>query len=168
MDSFADHQAQVTVMWLVVVLACAAGVPVRRVVGGALEPSMPRSRCICPVEVAGLGVGCVLPGKLAAGDRLRLAGSGRVVRDRMAPARLAALEVPVDVNRASAAELASLDGIGAALSARIVARRAIRPFDSLADLATVPGLGGGGSRGQTLARMAARLLIDADPVRGLH
>src|SRR5579859_7848132 len=52
--------------------------------------------------------------------------------ESMAPARMAALGMPVDVNRASAEELASLDGIGLKLAARIIAAR---PFTSVDDVA---------------------------------
>jgi competence ComEA-like helix-hairpin-helix protein len=56
----------------------------------------------------------------------------------MAPARLAAFAVPVDLNRASAAELASLEGVGAKMAARIIAAR---PFATIDDLARVRGIG---------------------------
>ncbi len=49
---------------------------------------------------------------------------------------------PVPVNRASAAELECLPGIGAALAERIVADRTRRgPFRQLKDLERVPGIG---------------------------
>lgn len=57
---------------------------------------------------------------------------------RLPPARLQTLGIPVDLNRASAAELASLDGIGPRLAARIVAAR---PFGSVDDLLRVRGIG---------------------------
>ena len=57
---------------------------------------------------------------------------------RLPPARLQTLGIPIDLNRASAAELASLDGIGPRLAARIVAAR---PFASVDDLARVRGIG---------------------------
>lgn len=52
-------------------------------------------------------------------------------------------EAPLDLNRATAAELARLPGIGPKLAERILARRATLGgrFDSPDDLATVPGLG---------------------------
>jgi competence protein ComEA len=49
---------------------------------------------------------------------------------------------PVDVNRADAAQLEDLPGIGPSLAARIVAhRRAHGPFGELGDLASVSGVG---------------------------
>jgi competence protein ComEA len=53
-----------------------------------------------------------------------------------------ALEVRVDVNAATAAELEALPGIGAALAARIVAEREARgAFRGVEELARVPGVG---------------------------
>jgi competence protein ComEA len=49
---------------------------------------------------------------------------------------------PLDVNRASAEELARLLGVGRALAGRIVeTREAAGPFASVDDLRRVPGLG---------------------------
>ncbi len=51
-------------------------------------------------------------------------------------------ELLIDVNRADAAELGLLPGLGPRLSERIIADRAARGrFDSLDDLARVPGIG---------------------------
>lgn len=65
-----------------------------------------------------------------------------------APAKSPTLEpgrddsVPVDLNRATAADLARLPGIGPLLAARIVAWREARgPFQSVDDLRRVRGLG---------------------------
>ena len=53
-----------------------------------------------------------------------------------------ALEVRIDLNAATAAELEALPGIGAALAARIVAEREARGgFRSVDDLERVPGVG---------------------------
>lgn len=53
-----------------------------------------------------------------------------------------ALDLRLDLNRASAAELEALPGIGPALASRILAWRAEHgPFRSLEELAAVPGLG---------------------------
>jgi len=48
---------------------------------------------------------------------------------------------PVDINRASAAELASLPGIGASKAQAIVEHRAAEPFESVEDLKKVKGIG---------------------------
>jgi competence ComEA-like helix-hairpin-helix protein len=59
------------------------------------------------------------------------------------------LEVRIDVNAATAADLEALPGIGAALAARIVADREARgPFREPGEIARVPGVG---------ARLAERL-----------
>jgi competence ComEA-like helix-hairpin-helix protein len=69
-----------------------------------------------------------------------------------APARMAALGLPVDVNRGTVEELASLDGIGPKLAARIVAAR---PFATVDDVARVRGIGA-----RRLARLRPRLKLD--------
>jgi competence protein ComEA len=56
----------------------------------------------------------------------------------MEPADLKALGLPVNVNEASAEELASLPRIGPVLAARIIAAR---PFASVAELLGVRGIG---------------------------
>jgi hypothetical protein len=122
----------------------------------ALGRAGPTEACPVVVEVAGAGVGCVdaehaLRAHVRAGDRLRLDG-GQLVRERMAPERLAAWAVPVDVNHAGAAELASLDGIGPRLAERIVATR---PFRSLDELGRVRGIGA-----RRLAVLRPRLRLD--------
>src|SRR2546430_12346480 len=96
-----------------------------------------------PVEVAGAGVGCVSRAAaraalVRAGDRLRLDGGGRLHRERMAPGRLRAWDAPVDLNRATVEELASLDGIGPKLAERIVPAPPVR---QVAEVATVSRLG---------------------------
>jgi hypothetical protein len=88
-----------------------------------LGPPIAVARCAIPVEHKGRGVACVTSGTAGAG---------------MAPARLQAWQVPIDLNRASPAELASLDGVGAKLAARIVAAR---PFAEVRELARVRGIG---------------------------
>jgi competence ComEA-like helix-hairpin-helix protein len=100
--------------------------------------------CEVPIEVAGLGVRCFSRGEAVA--RGVTAGAG------MPADRWAAWAVPVDVNRASVAELASLDGIGPKLAARIVAAR---PFASVDDVARVSGIGQ-----RRLARLRPRLVLD--------
>ena len=70
----------------------------------------------------------------------------------MAPDRLAAWGAPVDVNRATVEELASLEGVGPKLAARIVAAR---PFATVEDVAKVRGVGR-----RRLARLRPRLFLD--------
>jgi competence protein ComEA len=123
----------------------------------------PAPPCAVAVEIAGAGVRClpradVSPPALVSGDRVsggRMAPASR----RMAPDRLAAWEAPVDVNRAGPDELASLDGIGPKLAARIVAAR---PFRCVEELARVRGIGR-----RRLARLRPRLFLDergSDPL----
>ena len=108
-----------------------------------------------PCEVAieettgadGPGVRCL--SRAEASARGVVAGAG------MPAERWAAWAVPVDVNRASLQELASLDGIGPKLAARIVAAR---PFARVDDVATVRGVGR-----RRLARLRPRLVLDEDP-----
>lgn len=120
----------------------------------ALGPPHPETPCPVPVEVSGAGVGCLPPAaaraaRLSAGDRL---SPGRLLlRGRMAPGRLGAWNAPVDLNRASLAELASLDGVGPRLAERIARAR---PFGKINELARVRGIGR-----KKLARMRPRLAI---------
>ena len=59
-----------------------------------------------------------------------------------AEGRLAWPDMRIELNRASAAELGLLPGIGPRLAERIVDDRAARgPFESVDDLARVPGVG---------------------------
>lgn len=57
------------------------------------------------------------------------------------PAGAAAPAGPIDVNRAPAALLETLPGVGPALAARIVAARAEQPFAGVDDLLRVRGIG---------------------------
>jgi competence protein ComEA len=67
--------------------------------------------------------------------------------------RCAALQRPLALNTADAAELACLPGVGPALAARIVADRRVRgPFAEVQALERVPGIGPA-----RLARLAGRL-----------
>lgn len=121
----------------------------------ALGRAGPAPPCAVAVELAGVGVRClpgaeVRPAALVTGDRVDGNGASR---RRMAPDRLAAWALPVDLNRAGTDELASLDGIGPKLAARIAAAR---PFRSIDELARVRGIGR-----RRLARLRPRLVLDA-------
>ncbi|MBK8266271.1 MAG: helix-hairpin-helix domain-containing protein [Nannocystis sp.] len=69
----------------------------------------------------------------------------------MAPDRLAILGAPVNVNEASAAELASLPGIGPVLAARVIEGR---PYSKIEDLQRVKGIGR-----KRFARLRERALV---------
>lgn len=71
------------------------------------------------------------------------------------PARLL-FGLGLDPNRAGAASLEALPGIGPARAAAIVEARAQAPFCELADLERVPGIGPG-----TLRKLTHWLRIDA-------
>ncbi|HXU69342.1 MAG TPA: helix-hairpin-helix domain-containing protein [Polyangia bacterium] len=116
---------------------------------GSLGRAGPPSPCAIPVERPGRGVVCADgTSTYRAGDR---EGGGR-----MAPDRLAAWGAPVDLNHASVEELASLEGIGPKLGARIVAAR---PFGSVEEVAQVRGVGR-----RRLARLRPRLFLDEGAV----
>jgi competence protein ComEA len=162
----------VALLWIAVPLFAARAVWTPPPLG----PPRAAASCPVPVEEAGEGVAC-WPRELAHaagvragdrvpsealvravrdGDRARAAREGARARDgprpRMAPERLAAWRVAVDVNRASAEELASLDGIGPRLAARIVAAR---PFARIDDVGAVSGVGR-----HRVERLRARLVLD--------
>jgi len=123
----------------------------------ALGRAGPAPPCEAPVEVPGQGVTCV--GRTDAARR-GLHGGDRLGGGRMHPDRLAAWEAPVEVNRAGVDELASLDGIGPRLAARIVAAR---PFRSLEEVGNVRGVGR-----RRLARLRARLFLDDETGVGVR
>jgi competence ComEA-like helix-hairpin-helix protein len=110
-----------------------------------LGPPHQAPGCVRPVEIPGEGVACD--------------GTADERGARMAPARLAAFGVAVDLNRASAAELESLDGIGPRLAQRIVAAR---PFAGVDDLVRVRGIGE-----KRLAALRPRLLVTRATGRSL-
>ena len=119
-----------------------------------LGPAVPSVACAIPVEREGRGVACLEAAEaarlgVAAGDRIGADGA----RGRMAPSRLATLGASVEINRASSAELESLPGIGPMLAERIIARR---PFESIAAVAEVPGVGP-----KRLSAIASRLRLGA-------
>jgi competence ComEA-like helix-hairpin-helix protein len=116
----------------------------------ALGRAGPVLACAIPVEKTGAGVVCLTAATaeaqhIVAGDRVD-------ARGRMAPDRLAAWRIAVDVNRATVEELASLDGIGAKLAARIVAGR---PYVTIDDVARIKGIGI-----RRLTRLRDRLVLD--------
>jgi competence ComEA-like helix-hairpin-helix protein len=97
-------------------------------------PAAP-SRALGPGDALDLGA-CVC----AADPMLRQIGFGCATSSiaRMPPEQLAALEQRVDLNTASATELASLAGIGPKLAERIIAGRPYASVDALLD---VKGIG---------------------------
>lgn len=105
--------------------------------------------CPIPVEVPGVGVRCLSP---IESERLALpAGSvwpltslvDRTVGPpaRMRPLQLQTLQVRLDPQTASEAELLALPEIGPQLAQRIVAARARAPLQTRAALLQVSGMG---------------------------
>lgn len=79
----------------------------------------------------------------------------RALTSAPAPVPAASTALPVDVNRASAAELEAVPGIGPVLAQRILALRAERGrFASLAELKQVKGI-----KDKRLARLAPYLTL---------
>jgi len=90
--------------------------------------------------------GCALPAHYQPrdGDRLTVsaaAGGCAFEQDRMSGAALLALGLPIDVNRASPADLEALPGIGPVLAGRIAEYARERPFSDLEELTAVRGIG---------------------------
>jgi hypothetical protein len=105
-------------------------------------PAEPRP-CPIPVEQVGRGARCLDPTEAAqrrAEPGASLDAAGRVT-GRMAPERLLALEVKLDVNRASLEELVALPEVGTGLARAIIARRTGHPLRCREALQRVPGLG---------------------------
>jgi competence ComEA-like helix-hairpin-helix protein len=127
-------------------------------------PSPRASVCDSPVEVVepeGLRLLCAadLPPSCAAaqaGDRVQIdAQSCAVGTGGMSAAARLLSGLPLDVNRATAAELELLDGIGPKLAQAIVADRAAHgPFASIEELDRVRGIGPG-----LLARIREQLQV---------
>ena len=107
----------------------------------------PAPPCVVPVALPGQGVVCL--------ERADAERQGLRPGQGLSPSGLAAWGVPVDVNRASVAELASLEGVGPALAARIAAAR---PFVTVEDVARVSGVGQ-----RRLAHLRPRLVLDGRP-----
>ncbi|MFN2427878.1 MAG: ComEA family DNA-binding protein [Candidatus Binatia bacterium] len=92
------------------------------------------------LEQAGKGLARAVLGCAMAAALLLLA-SGPAAAAPGAATAAAAAEAKVDVNSASAAELASLPGIGESKAAAIIAEREKKPFASVDDLERVRGIG---------------------------
>ena len=106
--------------------------------------------CAQPVEVheaQGIRLGCAsdLPRCLdaQAGDRVMLSQQEcRVIANGMSSTMRLSQHLPLDLNHASAADLAMLQGIGPRLAERIVAYRTEHQrFNSVAELNEVSGVG---------------------------
>ena len=133
---------------LAAILAAWAGLPLLRAGGPDLALLRPR----------------VEEGARAAGS-----GGGAAVARRTPAAKLLPA-APLDLNRASAADLAALPGIGPVLADRIVAhRQAVGPFPRLEALRGVSGIGP-----KRFAQLAPHLAVGAShlplegPVRESH
>lgn len=113
-----------------------------------------RLRCEAEAVAVATELAAHRPGAapLAVGDALAGARLGR-----MDPQDLRRLSLPVDVNRASAAELASLPRIGPTLAGRIIQ---IRPFEDVRELVQVRGIGP-----KTAAKLENRARTGPTPVR---
>lgn len=126
-------------------------------VGGPVAPLLcldrrPATR----LRRAGVSRACLRrhpPRRLRAGDRLQNVGTATCQRRRMTAAAIVTLGLPVDVNRAGIAELATLPGVGPGLARRIRNhRRRNGPFRRPADLLEVRGIGR-----RLLSRIRSRL-----------
>lgn len=121
------------------------------------EPTGPGPAIACRVAV-------FVEGELRCGDEIppsaRWLNVGDAMdgdrRARMDPGDLRALALPVDVNGAGPAELASLPRIGPTLAGRVVAAR---PFETVDELESVKGIGP-----KTLAGLRARARIGPTPI----
>jgi len=110
----------------------------------------PRAACPAPSER-----------RAEAGHSVELAcASGASGRPLRGPAR-SLVGLPIDPNRADAATLESLPGIGPARAQAILAARERRPFERPEDLERVPGIGP-----RTLADLAGWIGI-GEPAEGL-
>lgn len=119
-------------------------------------PATPSS--LCEAGDGGEGTRTSVP--LAPGDALDtarlcvqpVAHPGGPGWSRMAPAELAALDLPVELNRASEQELTSLPRVGPVIARRIVEGR---PYAAVDDLLRVRGIGP-----VTLERVRPRVLVE--------
>lgn len=90
-----------------------------------------------------MGLGRALMGAVVMTGALIVLAGGADAAPAASPAAQPAAESTgrVDVNAATAAELASLPGIGASKAAAIIAEREKKPFGSVEDLERVRGIG---------------------------
>jgi len=80
--------------------------------------------------------------KLPSGTRVDISPQGRCQLGRMSGPQLLTLGLAMDLNRAGAADLEALPGIGPVLAGRIIAyREAHGPFKTIDDLQQVSGIG---------------------------
>jgi competence ComEA-like helix-hairpin-helix protein len=79
---------------------------------------------------------------IVSGSRVEIKPDGRYGVSAMSGAQLVTLGLPIDLNRASAADLDAIPGIGPALAQRIIDfRQAHGPFKQVEDLQEVSGVG---------------------------
>ena len=103
--------------------------------------ALTRVRGIGPATVERLAPHLTLP-PAGAGRRVRRAAAAAAPSRNAASPANGAVESPIDLNRASAAELERVRGIGPALAARIIAHRAQEGgFGRVDDLIEVRGIG---------------------------
>ena len=102
-----------------------------------------RVRAVCAGDRdAAARFGCPGAPPPRAGERQVLAADCSASYESLAGAQLLMLGRKLDVNRASAEDLADLPGVGPGLASRIVRERvASGSFRSMADLERVPGMG---------------------------
>jgi predicted flap endonuclease-1-like 5' DNA nuclease len=84
-------------------------------------------------------------------DSARACAGDRAGVARMDADSLARLQIAVDINRADAAELASLPGIGPVIAARVIAGR---PYRGVDELERVRGIGP-----RTVEKLRARAMV---------
>ncbi|MCB9759321.1 MAG: helix-hairpin-helix domain-containing protein [Alphaproteobacteria bacterium] len=127
--------------WLVRPRSQAPDGPAVEVVGQVPEPGWYRVRPATvhgALQAAGLDPSAWPDAPLSDASRVEVAGRG--VHVQAAPSL--ALGRPLDLNRATAAQLEALPGIGPSLASAIVADRGLEgPFTSIEELERVRGIG---------------------------
>jgi hypothetical protein len=101
---------------------------------------------------------CTVPGERASRDGWTLRAACATKSGELPPVRGPARRLfglPLDPNRASAASLETLPGIGPSRAAAIAAMRSSTPFCEFADLDRVPGIGP-----RTLEKLSGLLEIE--------